>query len=285
MNMYTFKDWNEGKVTLDCTYYFKENKDEKIVTVNYSDFNEEDQILIKDAQKEYFHQLVHDETNRLIDAFIVDYNRSEFKVELLNKEVQQLFDILFAKIPRAVYLKLGHWDTFIKSDELLQFRKFHRLIKVKGKEHDYSKQNSPFSPFFSISNNHEVRYESFYRYFKFLEKVVVDADSFYNPFHWNENCFRLFKFLDNNVTSKTKKSKYGLIYHFLKAYSGYAKMKGIYLFEFSHAEYIEFITENCYKGFSQPTAPKMNKPDNFDEVLPKLIELENLFLESQKTAN
>ena len=240
---------------------------------------------IKDAQKEYFLQLVHDETNRLIDAFIVDYNRSEFKVELLNKEVQQLFDILFAKIPRAVYLKLEHWDTFIKRDELLQFRKFHSLIKVNGKEHDYSNQNSPFSPFFSNSNNYEVRFESFYRYFKFLEKVVVDADSFCNPFHWNENCFRLFKFLDKNVTSKSKKSKYGLIYHFLKAYSGFAKMKGIYRFDFSHAEYIKFITENYYQGFSKPTAPKMNKPDNFDEVLPKLIELENLFLESQKTVN
>ncbi|MEN9998089.1 MAG: hypothetical protein RI922_1079 [Bacteroidota bacterium] len=282
--MRTFNEWNEGIVTLNCTYYSK-NINEQIEIVTLTDFDSQDQLRIKEAQKEYFHQIVHDETNRLIDAFIVDYNRSEFKVELLNKEVKQLFDILFAKIPRAIYLELKHWDTLIKSDELLQFRKFHRLIKIRGKEYDYSKQNSPFSPFFTIMNNHEVRYESFYRYYKFLEKVVVDADTFYNPFHWNENCFRLFKFLDNHVTSKTKKSKYGLIYHFLKAYSGYTKIKGIYFFDFSHSEYIEYITENYYKGFSKPTAPKMNKPDNFDEVLPKLIELEKLFLESQKTTN
>jgi hypothetical protein len=282
--MYIFDDWNQGIVTLNCTYYSK-HKDETIKLVSYSDFSLEDQNRIKDAQKEYFLQLVHDETNRLIDAFIVDYNRSEFKVELLNKEVQQLFDILFAKIPRAVYLKLEHWDTFIKRDELLQFRKFHSLIKVNGKEHDCSSQNSPFSPFFSNSNNYEVRFESFYRYFKFLEKVVVDSDSFYNPYHWNENCFKLFKFLNDYVKAKTKKSKYGLIYHFLKVYSGYKESKGMYFFNFAHLEYIDFITENYDKDFSYPTAPKMNKPDNFNEVLPTLIELQNLFLESHKRAN
>ena len=283
--MYTFNDWNEGKVTLDCTYYFKENKDDNIVIVKYSDFNEYDQILIKDAQKEYFHQIVHEETNRLIDTFIVDYNRSEFQVDLLNKEVKLLYDVLFTEIPSAIYIELKHWDTFIKSDELLQFRKLHSQIKIKGKEYDYSRQNSPFSPFFSVLNNTDVRYESYFQYYKFLEKVVLDADNFYNPFHWNKKCFELFMFLDKHVTAKTMKSKYVIIYHFLKVYSGYITTNGIYNFNYTHAEYVKFITENYYQEFSIPRAPKMNKPENFNEVLPNLIELQNLFLKSQKQAN
>lgn len=282
--MRSFEEWNNGTVTLNCTYYSK-HMDETIELVTYSDFNPQDQNRIKEAQKAYFQQLVQKETNRLIDVFIVNYNRSEFQVELLNKEIKLLFDILYAKIPRATYLELKHWDTFIKLEDLLEFRKFHKQIKVNGKEYDYSRQNSPLSPFFSILNNLEVRFESYYQYYKFLEKVIIDADSFYNPFYWNENCFKLFKFLNNYVNAKTKKSKYGLIFHFLKAYSGFAQSNGIYYFKFTHAEYIEFITENYFKEFSVPTAPKMNKPDNYEEVFPKLLELQKLFLERQKQGN
>ena len=132
--MYNFDDWNNGSVTLRCTYYCKENKDDSIVLVDYSDFNEEDQIRIRAAQKEYFHQLVHDETNRLIDAFIVHYNRSQFQVELLNKEVKQLYDILFVKIPSAFYIELEHWNIVLKSDDLFHFRELHRKVKVNGNE-------------------------------------------------------------------------------------------------------------------------------------------------------
>jgi hypothetical protein len=283
--MYTFQDWNEGKVTLDCTYYFKEHRDDNIVIVKYSDFNEENQILIKEAQKEYFNQLVHDETNRLIDAFISRYNHSEFQIDLLNNEVKQLFDILYSEIPCDKFIELKHWGTIFEYEELAEIRRLFTRHKVDGYKLDYSHQNSPLSKNFDISLSHEFRMESLYNYYKFLEGIIEDAPNVFNSYHWNKNCFKLFKFLNVHVTAKTKKSKYALIYHFLKAYSGYAKIKGFYLFDFSHAEYIEFITENYYRGFSKPIAPKMNKPDYFDEVLPKLNELENLFRESQKTAN
>ncbi len=269
--MNTFNDWHKGKVTLDCTNYCKENKDDNIIIVAYSDFNEDDQQRIKNTQKEYFHQIVHDETNRLIDTFITRYNRSEFKIDLLNNEVKQLYNILFLEVPSVLYISLEHWDISISNERLERFKELYKRHKINGYEVDYSSQNSLFSPYNCKSQSPEVQFETYYEYYNFLNGVIIDAECVYNPSDWNEKCFKFFKLLEEEYQLKNGKPKYILFFHFLHEMTQ-KESSGIE-FNFKQKNYIRFITDNYFDTFDKPNPPKMNKSSYYERNSKPLREM------------
>lgn len=268
--MNSFNEWNEGIVTLNCTYYSK-NINEKIELVTLSGFNSQDQLRIKDAQKEYFNQSVQDEANRLIDSFILRYNRSEFKIDLLNQEVQQLFDIIFTDLPSAHIIELNQWGILLNFEILEQFRYLFKRYKINGYELDYSHQNSPLSKYYNTSLSPEVLFEAIYTYYRFLEGIVKDASCVFNPTKWNRKGFELFKFLDENYSLKSGKPKYTILFHFL---AGMTQKKGENIeFNFKKNGYIKFISENHFEEYDKPNPPKMNKTKYYDKNIVDMAEL------------
>lgn len=269
--MYTFDEWNKGFVTLNGTYYCAKKTDDKILKANFSDFNIKDQNEIKKAQKKYFDEEVFNNLNYLIDKFIERYERSEFKIDLLNNETKQVYDILFSEVPKSELITLVHWNVSFSYEKLQNFRELFKRYKLNGYEMDYSFQNSTLSPYFCDSMSPEAEFESLYSYFKFLEKSILDALCVFNPANWNKKCYLFFKFLNENYELKNGKPKYVLFYHFL--YEIAQKNSHNLIFNFKHVNYIRFVTENFYPDFNKPSSPKMNKSSYYAKNSKPLLDL------------
>jgi hypothetical protein len=175
---YKYDDWLNGKVIINGAIIFNE-KNEKVVMVDYDNFEVEDQQEIRKRQKEYFEIEVNNLLLNHTKQFESRYSNSELKDTLINEEIQQCYDIIFGEIPNSNYVHLKFWTPIFIDTDLHEIQQYIDNVIKKGIVDNYEYIQSPNSPFL-IKNKPDNRiYASFiWRYYLFLNKFNESRNEF-----------------------------------------------------------------------------------------------------------
>jgi hypothetical protein len=254
-NKYTYDDWWNGEVAFENT--------EKVIDIGFElkiafweDFSEIDALKIKDKQRELFEELVQKELTKGKDNFLKQFQSSLMKGTLLENEIQQCHDIMYAQVPNADLISLNHWDFSFPEDELVIIQRYVKRNIERGIDDGYDYIHSPF---FQHQNKNKIIAQV---YAKFIwlyhgwlennftyensneeEKKQVDS-----PFEVKNKHPHIFKngyayqmFLDYIANSpkikNTELARFGFIFHKMKD-------RGYILQDVKHLTFIEFLNNS-----------------------------------------
>lgn len=136
MSNESFETWNNGSVSLKYARvkYIEGNKPK---LVSWDDFSNEDEIKIKEKQKEIFKQIVSTRLELFKIHFIKKYKQSSLKGELLKLEKKECKDILSGPYVEAQYISSRFWNVLFELDDLLCIQNYYKETILGGADNNY----------------------------------------------------------------------------------------------------------------------------------------------------
>lgn len=151
-NLYTYKDWFDGKVTLQTTSWTFTATDKPVV-VSWDNFAQNDIEKIQKKQEELFFERAALLLKTFQSTFRNGYKKSKMKDSYLEAEIQQCEDIMYADIPQVEFVTLNHWDFPLNTNDLLDMQRHVKRSILKGVEDGYDFIHSPNNKY-QIQNKH-----------------------------------------------------------------------------------------------------------------------------------
>jgi hypothetical protein len=156
---YSFDDWFSGEVNLDTEPLFYNNKkinneDEKSSekdnypkVVSLNSFSVDDQKRIIDVKTESFMSKVHFHYNLFYKSFLKDFEKSQYKLEFINKTINEIDNILNPKQDVISDTRYLFWNVRFDKDNLIMIKEFADLYFLKGKTLDFLFEHSENSKY------------------------------------------------------------------------------------------------------------------------------------------
>ena len=156
---YRFEDWYSGAVNLDTEPLFiiskktivkdekSPKKDESPKIVSLNSFSVDDQKRIIDVKTKSFTTKVQFHYNLFFDSFLKDFEKSLFKVEFINKTINEINNILNSSQVIISDTRYLFWNVRFEKENLIKIKEFADLYLLKGKPLDFLFEHSENSKY------------------------------------------------------------------------------------------------------------------------------------------
>lgn len=157
--MYRFEDWYSGAVNLDTEPLFNiskktfiedkksSEKDESPKVVSLNSFSVDDQKRIIDAKTKSFTTKVQFHYNLFFDSFLKDFEKSLYKIEFINKTINEINSILKPSQVLISDRRYLFWNVRFEKENLIKIKEFADLYLLKGKPLDFLFEHSENSKY------------------------------------------------------------------------------------------------------------------------------------------
>jgi hypothetical protein len=271
---YKIEDWLTGKVVLEDTYCSTPAHFSRPNIVKLDDFCIEDVAHILKEQQNMFYELCDKYFNEIQIAIKRQIGNSRYINKFIFDEKQKLENILFDK-QVLDNSKESHSWKFLFNDSaptnycIETIQSYISNNFIQGLEPNYQfmcsiRQHHHYDPKDYIP---EVIAETLHRIYEWLQNYEADIQCHFDSTLWNEDCFQLFFYLDNNFGYTDVKTKYRLLWHFLNDLN--LKTELPYLFKMKKEKYFNFIKDNVNSNFVSEDGkqPAMNPPNGTKQSL------------------
>ena len=156
---YRFEDWYSGAVNLDTEPLFNiskktfiedeksPEKDESPKVVSLNSFSVDDQKRIIDAKTKSFTTKVQFHYNLFFDSFLKDFEKSLYKIEFINKTINEINSILKPSQVLISDRRYLFWNVRFEKENLIKIKEFADLYLLKGKPLDFLFEHSENSKY------------------------------------------------------------------------------------------------------------------------------------------
>ena len=145
--MYCFEDWYSGKVNLDTEPLYNVGKDKSPIVVSLYSFSEDDKKKIVETKTSKFKSKVNFQFELFWDSFLRDFEKSKLKIELINKSIIQINNILNPKQKVISDKRYGFWNISFEKQNLIKIKEFANFYLINGTNDDYLFEHSENSKF------------------------------------------------------------------------------------------------------------------------------------------